>query len=84
MGRAQSIVAVATPSLVQGSTRKQVEQALWYKSARVPWPLHKFLLPDSCPVQVPGLNSFNGTMVQKCKPNRTFPPQLAFGHNVSS
>ena len=73
------LVGVAIPDLVVlGSIREQAEQARGSKPVKniFPWPLHQLLLPE--------LSSSPDFLwwwmaKWKCKLNKTFPPQLAFG-----
>jgi hypothetical protein len=48
------------------------------------WSLYQLLPLSSCPVWVPILTSFGDVecAMWKCKLNKPFPPQLAFGHDV--
>ncbi|EGW13404.1 hypothetical protein I79_023258 [Cricetulus griseus] len=54
-------------------------------SSTPPWPLNQLLLPGSFTACVPALTSFDDKLCcGSVSQNKPFPPQLAFGHSVSS
>ena len=86
--RVQPIVGGAIPGLVAlGSIRKQSEQAMRRKSVSstpsmtsASAPVSRFLpCLSSCPDFL-----WWWTVMWKCKPNKPFPLQLAFGHGLCS
>jgi hypothetical protein len=65
-------------SLILDSIRKQAEQGMGNKLAgsNLPWPLHQFLPPVSCPVCIPVLPFFDDEWcrgsVSQIKKNKNF------------